>query len=268
MIGAEAKNIGIELKASAASRINAAFHANSVPAIAEIEIINNTEQALTDASVLVSSVPGFLRPKIFRLDRVRERGTERLNPVAVELDPAFLFGLSEAIRGEISITLQVDGQIVSALAMPCDLLSPSEWTGLATSPELIAAFVRPNDPTSDAVLRNAAEKLREAGRDPALDGYKARKKIRAWELAEAIWAALSDERIVYALPPQSFEQNGQKVRSPSAMLERRLGTCLDLALLVAGCLEQAGLSGGRFLRGTRLRRRLADRRRIPARRRR
>ncbi|MGD9617665.1 MAG: DUF4011 domain-containing protein [Alphaproteobacteria bacterium] len=84
--------------------------------------------------------------------------------------------------------------------------------------------------------------MRSAGRDPALDGYNARKKTRAWELAEAIWAALSDERIVYALPPQSFEQNGQKVRSPSAILERRLGTCLDLALLFAGCAEQAGLN--------------------------
>jgi hypothetical protein len=242
MVGAEARSIGIELKASVASRINAAFHANSVPAIAEIEIMNDTENALTDVSVLVSSTPGFLKPKMFRLDRVRERGTERLNPVSVELDPAFLFGVAEAVRGEISIALQAGEQIVASLAIRCDLLSPSDWTGLATAPELVAAFVRPNDPTTDAVLRNAAEKLRVAGRSPALDGYKVRKKARAWELAEAIWAALSDERIVYALPPQSFEQNGQKVRSPSAILERRLGTCLDLALLFAGCLEQAGLN--------------------------
>jgi hypothetical protein len=233
MVGAEPKSIGIELKASVATRINAAFHANSVPAIAEIAIINDTEDALTNVSVLVSSAPGFLRPKMFRLDRVRERGTERLNPVPVELEPAFVFGVAEAVRGEISIALQAGEQTVASLAVPCDLLSPSEWTGLETAPELVAAFVRPNDPTSEAVLHNAAEKLRAAGRDPALDGYKTQKRARAWELAEAIWAALSDERIVYTLPPQSFEQNGQKVRSPSAILERKLGTCLDLALLPA-----------------------------------
>jgi hypothetical protein len=44
MTNAEAKNVGIALKASIASRINAAFHANSVPTIAEIEIINDTEE--------------------------------------------------------------------------------------------------------------------------------------------------------------------------------------------------------------------------------
>jgi len=243
MIGQEAaQNVPIELKASVANRINAAFHANSVPAISEIEVINQTEGVLTDLSIVVSSTPGFLKPKIFRLDRVREHGTERLNPVPVELDAAFLLGLTEAVRGEISIALKSGDRDISSVATSCDLLSPSEWTGLTTAPELVAAFVRPNDPSAEAILRNAAEKLRAGGRDTALDGYRVRKRARAWELTEAIWAALSDERIVYALPPKSFEQNGQKVRSPSAVLERKLGTCLDLALLFAGCIEQAGLN--------------------------
>jgi hypothetical protein len=159
MAGMEAKNFGIELKASVATRSNAVFHANSVPAIAEIEIINNTEQILRDVSVLVFSSPGCLKPRTFQLDRISERGTERFNPVPVELDPAFLLGVVEAVRGEISITLQV-GETVASVAMACDLLSPAEWTGLATAPELVAAFVRPNDPTTDAVLRNAARKFR------------------------------------------------------------------------------------------------------------
>src|SRR4051812_47812271 len=98
MMGQEAvPNIRIELKANVASRINAAFHANSVPAIAELEIINETEEALTDASVMVPSTPGFMKPKIFRLDRVRERSTKRLNPMPVELDAAFLLGLTDTL---------------------------------------------------------------------------------------------------------------------------------------------------------------------------
>ena len=48
-------------------------------------------------------------------------------------------------------------------------------------------------------------------------------------------------RIRYVLPPASFEKSGQKVRGPSEILERRLGTCLDTSLFYAACLEQAGL---------------------------
>src|SRR5262249_55531656 len=183
--------------------------------------------------------PAFLQPKIFRFDHVQAGGAQRLNPVPVDLDAKFLLGLTEALRGEIAVVARAGEVEVANLTTPCELLSPSEWTGLSTAPELIAAFVRPNDPAVDAVLRNAAEKLRQAGRDPALDGYETRKRARAWELSEAIWAALCDERIVYALPPQSFERYGQKVRSPSAVLDRKIGTCLDLALLFAACLEQA-----------------------------
>jgi hypothetical protein len=44
------------------------------------------------------------------------------------------------------------------------------------------------------------------------------------------------------LPPKSFERSGQIVRGPSDILSRKVGTCLDLTLLYAACLEQAGLN--------------------------
>ena len=231
-----------EFKASIAGRLNVAFHQNSVPAIAEIELVNYTEQEWSDIVVSVTSVPEFLQPKIFRFDHLKAGATQRLNPVPVDLDAKFLISLSEAIHGEIILEARAGEHQLALLATPCRILSPNEWSGLSTAPELIAAFVRPNDPSVDAILRNAAEKLRRAGRNSALDGYRSRTKARAWELAEAIWAALVDERIVYSLPPQSFERNGQKVRSPSALVDRKIGTCLDLTLLFAACLEQAGLN--------------------------
>jgi hypothetical protein len=105
----------------------------------------------------------------------------------------------------------------------------------------VAAFVRPNDPAIDAILRKAADKLASANSPRELDGYRSKKRTRALQIAAAIWAALLDERIVYALPPQSFERDGQKVRSPSDILARKIATCLDTTLLFAAALEQAGL---------------------------
>ena len=102
--------------------------------------------------------------------------------------------------------------------------------------------MRPTDPSIDVILREAADKLSKAGRNPAIDGYKTGKKARAWELAEAIWAALVGHSIAYVLPPKSFERQGQMVRQPADILSHQVGTCLDLALLYASCLEQAGLN--------------------------
>ena len=57
----------------------------------------------------------------------------------------------------------------------------------------------------------------------------------------AIYGALQKESIDHCMPPASFELNGQKVRLSGTIKEQKLGTCLDLALLYAGCLEAAGL---------------------------
>jgi hypothetical protein len=38
-------------------------------------------------------------------------------------------------------------------------------------PELLAAFVKPTDPSVDVILREASDKLAAAGRDGAMDGY-------------------------------------------------------------------------------------------------
>jgi len=108
-------------------------------------------------------------------------------------------------------------------------------------PDLVAAFVQPNDPAIDRLLKRAAEVLRQNGRNPALDGYAGGGK-RAWELASAIWGAVVGMQLDYALPPASFEQTGQKVRSPGQIESTGLATCMDLALLFCATLEQAGLN--------------------------
>ncbi|WP_331715163.1 hypothetical protein [Pseudomonas arsenicoxydans] len=49
-------------------------------------------------------------------------------------------------------------------------------------------------------------------------------------------------KLDYALPPASFEQSGQKIRSPDQIADFGLATCLDLTLLFCAALEQIGLN--------------------------
>ncbi len=109
-------------------------------------------------------------------------------------------------------------------------------------PELLAAFVLPNDPAVDRVNKGAAEALRRAGKPSGLDGYTSGSRQRVWELASAIWASVASLKLDYSLPPASFETEGQKIRLPSQIADSRLATCLDTTLLFAACLEGAGLN--------------------------
>ena len=179
---------GVAISIDAASRLNVAFHQNQVPVIGGIEIQNGARSDLSDVTVEVTSTPDFLEPKRFTFDRIKTGGLQRLSPVPIALRPALLMGLTERIRGEITVTASVGGAEIARVVHACELLSPHEWTGATSAPELIAAFVRPNDAAVDVVLRKAATKLERAKRLSAMDGYSQGKKSRIWEVAEAIWA--------------------------------------------------------------------------------
>ncbi|KQP10137.1 DNA helicase [Methylobacterium sp. Leaf99] len=236
----------IEIGCEATEHVSLAYHENAIPVVREIVIRNGSETELRDVAVRIESRPPVVRPVTLRLDRIAAGASHHiaasdLATANLRLDAAVLAGFTEASRLDLTVTLTEAGGARAETVTALRLLPPSHWGGGRSAPELLAAFVRPNDPAVDAILRDAATKLGQAGRATGLDGYGAGTKARAWEVAEAIWAALADRRIAYVLPPASFEQTGQKVRGPSDVLERRVGTCLDLSLLYAACLEQAGL---------------------------
>ena len=253
----------LNVACSTAENINLAFYQNAVPIIRELSVGNESDTPVSGVEVHLSSEPGFVSPGVWRIDKIAPNDVHHLPTVDLKLNSTFLSGLTASRRGEIRVRVEVSGQLLAEKKIEVNLLPPTHWGGAGAAPELMAAFVRPTDPSVDIVLREAAEKLAQAGRDSAIDGYSKAKKARAWEIAEAIWTALVGHSIAYVLPPKSFERHGQLVRGPSDILSRQVGTCLDLTLLYASCLEQAGTqSASRADRRSRVRRRMADRRRF------
>jgi hypothetical protein len=233
----------VEVVCTAAENINLAFYQNAIPIIRDLSVRNTTGVDLREVSVHLSSEPRFITPGVWRIDRIADADVHHLTTVDLKLDQTFLSGLTASRRAELVVRVESSRQPLAERKIEVNLLPPGHWGGSGAAPELLAAFVRPTDPSIvDVILREAADKLSKAGRNPAIDGYRAGKKARAWELAEAIWAALVGHSIGYVLPPKSFERRGQMVRAPADLLSHRVGTCLDLALLYASCLEQAGLN--------------------------
>ena len=233
---------GLKITASIAENVNLAFYQNAVPFVREVSLDNGTGRDLVSVEVHISSEPSFITPGILRVDRIPGGSVHTLRVIDLKLDHGFLANVTEARRSEIRIRVDVEGERVAETSSEVNLLPPSHWGGAVTAPELLAAFVRPKDPNVDVILREASEKLANRRLDAAIDGYAKKTKARAWEIGEAIWAALVGHGIAYVLPPKSFERHGQAIRGPSDVLTRRVGTCLDLALLYASCLEQAGLN--------------------------
>ena len=231
---------GVTVTLDVVPRLNIAFHQNGVPVLGAIELRNTSAMDISDLTVTVTSDPSFLMVTPFPIDRLRAGEARTIPSVVATLDPGIFLRLTEAMRASVTCTVTTPDREAGRAVGPCELMAPAEWTGMRHSPELLAAFVCPNDPAVDVILRNTAEKLRTARRDPALAGYGPGGRARVLECAEALWGALWDEQIAYSLPPASFEREGQKVRLPATVVGTKVGTCLDLTLLYAACLEQMG----------------------------
>ncbi|WP_205215643.1 DUF4011 domain-containing protein [Azospirillum brasilense] len=233
----------VRIEATLTPRLNLAFHQNAVPVLHELVLVNDGDAPLEAVELTLTSEPAFVAPKTWRIDAVPAGQRYHLPKLDVTLDGAMLGRLTEAESATVTITAAAAGnpEPVARTERSLELLARNQWGGVGNIPEMIAAFVQPNDPAVERVLKKAADILRQNGKSGALNGYEGGPK-RAWELAAAVWGAVGALGLDYALPPPSFEHAGQKVRGPSQVLDSGLATCLDSALLFAATLEHCGLN--------------------------
>lgn len=233
----------IHIHSETAAKLNFACHQSAFAFLRTLRIENkDPDSSLENLLVTLSSNPAFLKSKSWRLDRIAPEGVVPIKNRDIELDGEFLLNLADAVRGSITITVEQSGMVMAKETKPVELLAYNEWGGAGYMPELLAAFSMPNDPAVDRVLHDASLILRKAGKPDGIDGYKARSRQRVWEMASAIYTAICNLGISYAVPPASFERDGQKIRLPSQILANRIATCLDSTMLFASALEQAGLN--------------------------
>lgn len=224
------------------TKVNFASAQNGVAIIKSLAVQNDTAEAVTDVVLTMTSVPGFVREKTWRIDRIAADASVSLHDLDTALDTAILGGLDEAEWGKITFSLAAKGQETQTYDHSIEMLARDEWGGLSEMVNLLAAYVSPNQPYVAKILRDASSLLEGAGRSGAIDGYQANDPARVWMVAGAIWSAATALGLSYVVPPASFEGSGQKIRSPERIASERMGTCLDTSLLLAAAFEAAGLN--------------------------
>jgi hypothetical protein len=122
------------------------------------------------------------------------------------------------------------------------ILAAHQWLAepVELALEMLAAHVTPNHPEVAALMSKVADRLGVATGTGSIEGYQSGPD-RVDAIVRAVYECLQDSRVRYSEPPASWADQGQKVRTPGEVLETRIGTCLDLAVLMAAALEQAGI---------------------------
>jgi very-short-patch-repair endonuclease len=237
----------VKIDSDIATSFTFASYQNAIPVLRSLAIENPTDRHLEQCRLAMVATPGFLRPKLWTVDRLAPGDRIVISDRWIELDAGYLAGLDEAERGEITLRLYAKDECLAESRVPVRLLARDEWGGVADMAQLLPAFVLPNDPAVAKILRAAADSLAGHGHPSGLDGYQSNDPKRSLLLAAAVYSAIAGLKLHYAEPPASFEQRGQKVRRPSTVAQDRLATCLDTSLLFAAALEGCGLNSALLL---------------------
>ena len=233
---------GPGLQIEAVESFNYVAWQNARPLLRRVTIDNTQGVELASLTLELKAVPPFVRDRRWTIDRIRAGEKLSLREVELEIDPAQLAGLDEAVRGVLAFELRQRERTLQTLNHELRVLARDEWGGFNSMGELLPAFVTPNDPALASLLRSAADVLGQHGHRVGLDGYQSGDPNRAYMLAAALWSAVTSCSLVYANPPGSFEQRGQKIRRVGVVIQDRLATCLDSTLLFAAGLEAIGLN--------------------------
>ncbi|HEX8601487.1 MAG TPA: DUF3320 domain-containing protein [Pseudoduganella sp.] len=214
---------------------------NDVPVVRAITLINTGAAALVNVEVSIECRPAFAGGQRLRFERLAPGERRTLSPVGLQPDHAWLGRLDEAERAVIALTASADGHAPFEATQAVEVLACDQWAGTRALPELLAAFCMPNARVVDHLIGSASALLREVAGAPSMNGYQSRNRERVWQQVSALHGAVLALGLHYASPPASFGTDGQKIRTPGRIVESKIATCLDLAMLFAACLEQAGL---------------------------
>jgi very-short-patch-repair endonuclease len=247
-VSADSLEVSCLIEASVCAKLSFATHQSAVPVLRDLRVTNNSNQNLQNLELEISADPAVFIPRTWKLDRLQAGSSTDIRNRDLVLNAEFLLSIQEAVSARILLKLWPgsgrgeDADCIATRSYPVEILAANEWGGAASMAELLAMFVQPNNAAVARILKASAEVLRKAGKPDRLDGYEAKTRARSFELTSAVWSAISGLRLTYALPPASFETEGQKVRAPQQIVEQGLATCLDTALLFAAVLEQIGLN--------------------------
>lgn len=231
----------VTVKGQVSHSINFAMQQNYVPIIRSIIVTNEGEEELESLTVSVHFEPAFAKEYSYIIGKIAPGQSQVINPVVIQLSTEFLFSLTERMVGAVEIVIYQGEEKLSHASYEIELLAYDQWSGIQVMPELISAFVTPNHPSIIRVLNTATEYLMKWSKRPEFTAYQTRNPDCVKQQMAAIYAALQQEAIVYMNPLANYEEVGQRIRLPHVVLQQKQGTCLDLAVLYAACLEAVGL---------------------------
>ena len=261
ILGGEAIGHGpahdLKIKVTALPRLNYALAHCGQPLIPALEIHNASYEDAKDVLIKAWLATDYGEPWQKTIPVIPAMKDHVEANIVVPLTKSRLQEVREAEKANLRIDVISEGTPFSETCS-LEVLAYNEWYYHPRIAGLMACFVQPNTDAVEQIISLTRDRMKKMFKETALDGYQSGDPEKIVHMLEALYVTLQkDLQLSYINPPPSFEGGvelpdggftlSQKIFFPEQILKHRRGTCLDLALLCAACVERMGLNPVCFL---------------------
>ena len=242
----------LRVEVDAYPRLNYALVHCGLPLIETLRIHNTSAEPANDVMVKAWLATDYGEAWQKTIPTIPAGAAHEETGIVVPLRKSRLQEVREAEKANLRVDVFTEGEVQFSETYPMEVLAYNEWYYNAAIAGLLACFVQPNSEPVEKIVTLMRDRLRREFKATDLSGYQSGSREKVVEMLEALYGTLQqDLRISYINPPPSFERGqrmpdgsvtlSQKVFFPEQIYEHRRGTCLDLTLLCAACVERMGL---------------------------
>jgi len=221
--------------------INFSMQQNKVPIIRFFSINNLTDNDLQNLKITLTTNPDFATSSSVIISSLPPNEIISIDSLNLLMNYTFFSQLTEKINGNFNLEILEGDVSIYKNTYAIDVLAFDQWSGASILPEMLSAFITPNHPSISPIINRASEILNKWTGNPSMDEYQSCNPNRVRSQIAAIYSALAELNITYCTAPSSFEEYGQRIRLCDSVLNNKYGTCLDMALLFASCIEAIGI---------------------------
>jgi hypothetical protein len=226
------------------NEVNYSLLHNNRDLINTLTLTKLVEGSLWDITVMVELFVGAASyPYRYTHSEMKEVQLALASQVKIPLTANLPRSLRERVQSTVYVKITCENETVFEDTRRVTLIPVDEWLDDTEKNPWLPSFVLPRDPIILQIIQSSRRYLIGIMDDPAagFDGYQ-ESVSEVDKQVQAIWTALVNEyRIQYINPPPAYSVQSQRLRTPTEIVTSNSGTCIDLALLLASCLEYIGV---------------------------
>jgi hypothetical protein len=193
------------------------------------------ESEISGYSTPVSDTVVIYPNKAVEIHQNPRLNTEAIDQLNSQMPGYFTISFTELKEGGDDLILKESKEILIYSRRDVVWIEGFEWKEIK---ELYAAWVAPNDPAVEELIRKAADYTESGIITNGYGGVINDEDGSVWDRLQAVWKAEEEYHLTYISTMKAFSPGTrQRARTPYEVLSQSSGNCIELAILYASVAE-------------------------------